>query len=171
MGLVPPSIPSPPGLRAARPCCKRGCGAVAMGALASRVMGSFCPDPKTRAQLRSRGGYSLVLHGVAVGFSASAQSSAVASAALSRSGPWEGRLLGFCSCSQSCPRHHKNKQSAVEQERCSGCPGRRQHHTSAAFLAGQDERAPLPAASLCHRHAAGTTDEISKPLHPHRAQV
>ena len=54
----------------------------ARGALASRVMGSFWPDPKTRAQIRSRGGYSLVLNGVAVGFSASAQCLAVVSAGL-----------------------------------------------------------------------------------------
>lgn len=92
----------------------------------------------------------MVLNGVAVGFPASARSLAVASAALSRSGPWEGREAARLLQLQSCPRHRKNKRrGAVEQERCSGCPGRRQHSTSAAFLAGQDERAPLPTACLC----------------------
>lgn len=72
---IPPWIPSLAGL------CVRMWSS-ARGALASKVMGSSWPDPKTRAQIRSRGGYSLVLNEFAVSFPASAQLLAVVSAAL-----------------------------------------------------------------------------------------
>lgn len=141
----------------------------ARGALASRLMGSFWPDPKTGAQIRSRGGYSLVLNGVAVGFCASAQCLAVVSAALSRSGPWEGRESAGLLQPQSCSRHRRPKwRGAVEQESCSGCPGKRQHSTSAAFFGWTGrESSPARCPFVLPTDAACPTDEISKPLHPH----
>lgn len=110
----------------------------------------FGLTPEEGQQIRNRGGYSPVLNGVAVGFSASAQCLAAVSAQQSRSDPWEGRETAWLTLLQSCPGHCKNKQgSAVEQKHCSGCPGRRQHSTSTAFMAGQGERTHLPAAHLC----------------------
>lgn len=120
----------------------------ARGALASRVTGSFWLDPRKRARYGE--GCSPVLSGIALVFSALAQCLAMVSAQLSRSNPWEGRETAWLTWLQSCPRHCKNKWgSAVEQKHCSECPGRRQHSTSTAFLAGQVERTHLPAAHLC----------------------
>lgn len=83
-----PRIPSLSGLCAARPCHKQGCGAVPEVLLPAGFTGSFWPDHKTSAEIRSRGGYSLVLNGVAVDFSALAQCLAVVSEVQSRSGLW-----------------------------------------------------------------------------------
>lgn len=82
-----PRIPSLSGLCGARPCRKRGRGAVPEVLLPAGLTGSFWPDHKTSAEI-SRGGYSLVLNGVAVGFSALAQRLAAVSEVQSRSGLW-----------------------------------------------------------------------------------
>lgn len=68
----------------------------------------FGLTPEERQQIRKRGGYSPVLNGVALGFSALAQCLAMVSAQLSRSDPWEGRETAWLTLLQSCPRHCRN---------------------------------------------------------------